>query len=280
MKAVPFALAASLCLIAACGEDPRTAPEYQQLAEDTRRAEDLAADRDSVINELFGTFNRISDNLRSISARQGELTMPVDGVEGGSGMEDRIMADIGRIDALMDENKTLIAKLRKQASASKASLGELEKALGGMETSMLEKDQEIADLKEQLASTNSSLATLIEMYRDKAQQSTSQEAELNSAWYVVGTTKELRDEGILTREGGVAGIGGVRKLNTAHFPKDRFTRVDLTQLASIPLMAKKARVVTAHPDASYRLDATTDQLVIKDAAAFWSISKYLVVVVD
>lgn len=266
--------------LTACQEDPRQTPEYEQLADDTRRAEVLAADRDSVINALFGTFNRISENLRAISAQQGELNTPGGGVEGGTGMEDRIMADIGRIDELMNQNKVLIARLRKQAATSAANFSELEKTLQILETEQSEKDQEITDLKEQLSSTNSSLATLIEMYRDKAQLSTAQQEELNTAWYIVGSAKELREEGILAKEGGLAGIGGVSKLNTSDLPKERFTQVDVTNVMSIPLLAKKARLVTSHPDNSYSLDPYTDQLVIKDPTAFWSISKYLVVVID
>ncbi len=280
MRRIPYVSALFMFALSACSDDPRTTPEYQQLTDDARRAEARAAERDSVINELFGTFNRISENLRAISAQQGQLSTPVGGVEDGQGMEERIMADIGRIDELMKENRELIARMRRQASASSSKMSEVEKALLGMEESMREKDEEIAGLKEELSSTNSSLATLIAMYRDKAQLSTAQAEELNTAWYVVGSAKELRDEGILTKEGGVAGIGGVRRLNTADLPKERFTRVDVTRFQSLPLLAKKAKLVTSHPDGSYRLDTTTDQLVITDPQAFWSISRYLVVVID
>lgn len=280
MRRIPYVSAVFMLALTACTDDPRTTPEYQQLTDDARRAEARVAERDSVINELFGTFNRISENLRAISAQQGQLSTPVGGVEDGQGMEERIMADIGRIDELMKENRELIARMRRQASASSSKMSEVEKALLAMEESMREKDEEIAGLKEELSSTNSSLATLIAMYRDKAQLSTAQAEELNTAWYVVGSVKELRDEGILTKEGGVAGIGGVRRLNTADLPKERFTRVDVTRFQSLPLLAKKAKLVTSHPDGSYRLDTTTDQLVITDPQAFWSISKYLVVVID
>lgn len=280
MRRIPYVSAVFMFALSACSDDPRTTPEYQQLTDDARRAEARVAERDSVINELFGTFNRISENLRAISAQQGQLSTPVGGVEDGQGMEERIMADIGRIDELMKENRELIARMRRQASASSSKMSEVEKALLAMEESMREKDEEIAGLKEELSSTNSSLATLIAMYRDKAQLSTAQAEELNTAWYVVGSVKELRDEGILTKEGGVAGIGGVRRLNTADLPKERFTRVDVTRFQSLPLLAKKAKLVTSHPDGSYRLDTTTDQLVITDPQAFWSISKYLVVVID
>jgi len=107
-----------------------------------------------------------------------------------------------------------------------------------------------------------------------------QRNELNTAFYAVGTSKELRDNGVLTKEGGVAGLGGVNKLNTSDLKKDYFTQIDIMRTQEIPLAAKKAKLVTTHPEGSYKLDLASGKLVITDANAFWSISKYLVVVVD
>jgi hypothetical protein len=135
-------------------------------------------------------------------------------------------------------------------------------------------------VKEQLASTNSSLATLIEMYRDKSQLADMQRNELNTAWYAVGTSKELRNNGVLTKEGGVIGLGGVNKLNTSDLAKGYFTRIDITSTTSIPVAAKKAKLATTHPEGSYRFENGATKLVITDPAAFWSISKYLVVEVE
>ena len=96
--------------------------------------------------------------------------------------------------------------------------------MADLEKSNVEKSEEIGILKEQLASTNSSLATLIEMYRDKSQLADMQRNEMNTAYYAVGTAKELKENGVLTKEGGLVGIGGVNKLNTDSLPKDYFTR--------------------------------------------------------
>jgi len=135
-------------------------------------------------------------------------------------------------------------------------------------------------MKEELSSANSSLATLIGMYRDKDQLATDQQSELNMAWYCVGTAKELRENGVLTKEGGVIGIGKVDKLNTAALNKDWFKRVDVTETTEIPIMAKKAKLVTTHPAGSYAMEGNVDKLKITDATAFWSMSKYLVIVAD
>lgn len=232
-----------------------------------------------MINELFGTMNRISENLRTIRTKQGQLGAPGGGSEGGDA-EQRIMEDIQSIDALLAENRTLIGQLRERSKASANNLVELERTVTELERNMSEKDEEIATIKEQLASTNSSLATLIEMYRDKSQLADMQRNELNTAWYAVGTARELRDNGVLSKEGGVIGIGGVNKLNTQDLAKGYFSKVDVTKTTSIPVVAKKAKLVTTHPEGSYRFENGAEKLTITDPDAFWSISKYLVVVVE
>lgn len=272
----PFLLALALV---ACQNDPKTTPEYQQLAEDADRTSAQVAERDSTINMLFGTMNRISENLRTIRAKQGQLGTTDKGAEGPD-MEQRIMDDLSSIDGLLAENKDLIGKLRKQAKASATSISELDRTIADLEASTAEKDTEIGMLKEQLASTNSSLATLIEMYRDKSQLADMQRNEMNTAWYAIGTQKELRGAGVLAKEGGVAGIGAVSKLNSNNLPKDYFTQIDVTRTLQIPLAAKKAKLATSHPAGSYKLEEGAQQLVITDPNAFWSMSKYLVVVVE
>lgn len=279
MRIRPFHLLPALALLAACTQDPKESPQYQQLNEDAQRAQAQVAEKDSLINALFGTVNRISENLRTIRTKQGQLGGADLGAE-EAGMEERIMGDIQSIDALLAENRQLIERLRKQSKTSAANLAELERTVADLEQAMVEKDTEIATMKEQLASTNSSLATLIEMYRDKSMQAASQEQQLNAAWYAVGTQRELRDNGVLSKEGGVAGIGGVNKLNTQDLATSYFTPIDLSTTTSIPVLAKKAKLVTSHPEGSYRFENGAEKLVITDPERFWSISKYLVVVVD
>jgi hypothetical protein len=269
----------AFALLAACTQDPKETPQFQQLAEDNDRTRAEIAEKDSMINDLFGTVNRISENLRIIRTKQGQLGSAEGGSE-GMNVEERIMGDIQSIDGLLAENRVLIERLRNQSKGSAKSLAELQRTVEDLDRSVSEKDEEIALVKEQLASTNSSLATLIDMYRDKSQLADLQRNELNTAWYAVGTAKELRENGVLAKEGGIAGIGGVNKLNTNDLAKGYFTRIDITRDSSIPVVAKKAKLATTHPEGSYRFEEGAAKLVIIDPNAFWSISKYLVVVVE
>lgn len=265
----------------ACEEpDPRQSEPYKQLETEHQATVESSAGKDSTINDLFGAFNRIGDNLRMIREKEGLLSAP-----GGSDMgatdnsEEWMLAEIRAIDSLLNENRTLIARMRRETKGNKKQLVELQRTVDELEKSMAAKDTEISALKEELTSANSSLATLIEMYRDKDQLATDQEVKLNSAWYCVGTSKELRENGVLTKEGGFIGIGRSDKLNAASLNRDWFKQVDASTTTTVPVSGKKPKLITSHPAGSYTFEGTTS-LKITDAEAFWSMSKYLVVVVE
>lgn len=282
MKTILKACAAVLVLFASCKNDPTQSEEYKQLQHDRTVVVEESSMKDSTINEMFGAFNRVSENLRLIREKQGLLDQGGKGVEGGATMEQGIVEDLRLIDSLLNDNRKIIARMRKSAAQDDSKLSELTKAIAGFERTIQEKDAEIGSIKEQLASTNASLASMIQMYQDKEQQANMQLTELNTAYYCVGTAKELRENNILTKEGGVIGIGSVDKLNTADLNKDYFREIDITKVSVIPVEGKKAKVITAHPAGSYELVGAggVENLTIKDTAAFWSLSKYLVVQVE
>ncbi len=275
---LPFLLATAL--LTACKEDPAQSEQYKELATEKASVDDALAQRDSSLNVLFGSFNRISENLRSIREKQGAIGAVRTEGEPDQDMEQRIMADLQQIDELLSENKTLIARLRKEAKANAGAIAALERTVEELERTVAEKDAEIGGLKEQLASANSSLATLMEMYRDKEQQANLQRNELNTAHYVIGSAKELKEKGIVTKEGGLAGLGATRKLNAEALGDGHFKTIDITRTLELPIAGKKVRLLTTHPQGSYRLEGEVEKLVITDPQRFWSASKYLVVQVD
>ena len=282
MKTLLKACAVATIFLAACHNDPTESEQYKQLEQDKTVVAEQSNMKDSTINEMFGAFNRVSENLRTIREKQGLLNKGGKGVEGGKNMEQGIVDDLRAIDSLMNANRKIIARMKKSSAADNDKLSELRKSIDEMEKSLADKDAEIGSIKEQLASTNASLASMIQMYQDKEQQANMQMNEMNTAWYCVGTQKELRDNQVLTKEGGVIGIGAVNKLNTAALNKSYFKEIDITKVTVIPVDAKKAKVITSHPAGSYELIGKdkVESLSIKDTAAFWSLSKYLVIEVD
>jgi hypothetical protein len=279
MKTFLKACTVAALFFTACQSDPTQSEQYKQLEQDKTQVAEQSAAKDSTINEMFGAFNRVSENLRMIREKQGLIGKAGTGVEGGKNMEQNVIDDLRAIDSLLDVNRKIIARMKKSSAADNAKLTELHKAIEEMEQSLKDKDTEIGSLKEQLASTNASLASMIQMYQDKEQQANMQLNELNTAYYCVGSRKELLDNHVITKEGGVVGIGSVRKLNSADLNTDYFKQIDITKTTVIPVNAKKVRVITTHPAGSYELVGKdpVENLTIKDTAAFWSVSKYLVI---
>ena len=102
---------------------------------------------------------------------------------------------------------------------------------------------------------------------------------LNTAYYTIGTNRELKDKKIITGAGGFIGIGRTKNL-LADLNMNDFTRVDITKVSEIPVMKKKITIVTSHPKGSYRIDGekSVDKIVILNAKEFWSLSKVLVII--
>lgn len=109
-----------------------------------------------------------------------------------------------------------------------------------------------------------------------------QEEKLNTAYFCFGTSKELRDQGVISKEGGFIGLGKTTVLSD-DFNQEYFTKIDITLETKIDLMTEDAKVVTNHPKGSYELvknDDVVEKLKITNPKEFWSASKYLVIVTD
>ena len=131
---------------------------------------------------------------------------------------------------------------------------------------------------ERIFQLDSAVGILTEDNAQKTLLISQQEDELSSAYYVFGSKKELKAQNIITKEG----VFKRSEILQKDFNKDYFVKVDIRTTTKIPLYSKKARILTAHPIKSYELkdENGNKTLYIKDAKAFWSISKYLVVRTD
>ena len=108
--------------------------------------------------------------------------------------------------------------------------------------------------------------------RQKAQTISNQDKQLNTAWFVFGTKKELKEQHIM--ENG--------KVLQSNFNKNYFAKIDIRIDKEIKFYSKSARILTMHPSGSYTLTPDVNKqyvLRITNPQLFWSTSKYLVVLV-
>jgi len=249
----------------------------------------LGFTKDTTILDYLESFNAIQANLDSI--KQAEMIITQNASNGGeleTDQKEQINRDINMIYEMLQKNKQTIAELKSKLKKSNAKVASLEQMIDRMSKQIEEKDGEIAQLREQLEKMNiqieilnTNVENLASEGSAKSQTIREQTETINTAYYVIGTKKELLEQKIITIEGGFAGIGRNKKLKE-DFNRDYFTRIDITKLSSIPVLKKKASIITTHPSQSYKLygEKTVDSLVILNAKDFWAASKYLVIIVD
>ena len=258
----------------------------------------LGFQKDTTVMEFVRAFNEIQSNLDSIKMKENIISQNTKGgTEVQSSAREQITGDINAIYKLLEKNRAQVASLKKQLKGSNAKVAELETMIANMEKSIAEKDAQISDLKDQLGKLNIKVADLGNQVtnlnanvdnlsaENKAKQQAIDEktAALNTAYYVVGTSKELKEKKVLDKTGGFIGIGRSKTI-TADFDKTHFTKTDITTLTELPINKKKAVLLSNHPTGSYKLVANdkkvVEKLVILNYADFWSRIKYLVIAAD
>jgi hypothetical protein len=275
-----------LSLLFASCENFKTQYESAPLRADSLIA--VGEEKDSSINSFIAAINEIETNLDTISKKQGI-------VEQAGSITNETKADkkahinntIIAINELLDKNSILIDQLQRKTRSQAGKLSELKKLVDNLNMKLAQKDTELvmlnyqlADMKLNVENLNVTIDTLTAQNVVKEGDIKSKTAKLNTAYYIVGTYKELRDKKVLNKEGGFLGIGKNQKLMN-DFNGDAFTKVDITQTPSIELNCKEAKIITTHPMNSYTFEKDKDKfksLTISDYEKFWGVSKYLVIV--
>lgn len=292
MKKLIMLLAAvcTLSFVTSCN----TKKEKEQESQDPNAAtidslRQALAQSQNESSDMFETLSQIQDGFEQINEAEGIVN--VENRQGEKGNKQRIIDNMTLIQNKLKLNRELIANLQQQLRASnqsdsrtKAKLEEMvanfnkqledkSKEIEDLRAQLAEKDIKIAEQGEQINALNTNVSDLTQKNEEKARTVAAQDKELNTAYYVFGTKRELREQRILQR-------GDVLKSND--FNKDYFTRIDLRVTRTIRLYSKSAKLMTSHPASSYSLDKDAQgqyTLRITNPQAFWSVSKYLVITV-
>ncbi len=264
-------------------KDGKNAPGLASVQQ-TDSLNDVIAQKDSEINEMMGTLNDIEEGFRLINEAENRVALLKNGE--GTSKKQNLKENIQFIAERMKQNRELIAKLQKQLESSTLKGGQLKKTIDNLTAQLEEKDKQLLALREELdkkdihiseldetiGNLNTNVSNLSADNQQKAETINAQDKQLNTAWYVFGTKKELKGQHIL--EGG--------KVMNGNFNKNYFTKVDIRNTTEIKLYSKSAKLLTAHPASSYSLthDASKQYVLrITNPQIFWSTSKYLVVLV-
>src|SRR6201981_2786619 len=279
---VAACLATSLITTTSCGgkNEKQSNPVVDSLASDNSNLKGELSEKEAALQDFVNGFNDIQANLDEIKSKEKIVTGASQGSDVKS-KEEQIKQDIQSIYDLMAKNKARVASLSKKLKTANTKIDGLEKMIAGLESQLNEKEGQITDLKNQLEQKNIELSNLTTNYQNLEQDNQGKTTQLNTAYYIIGTGKELKADGVTEKEGGFIGLGKSMEIKK-DFNKDKFTKIDITQVSSIQLGAKKVTILTNHPSSSYKLvgEKPVQKIDITNATDFWSSSKYLVIVTE
>ena len=271
-----------MCLmaLASCKQE-KVAPALPQNSQVDSLSR-IIEQKDNEINDMMELFNEVEEGFRLISDAENRVNLVKNGE--GADKAQRIRENIQFIQQRLSQNRELIAKLRQQLRESSIKGDQLKRTLDNLVKQLEEKDGQLRDLRAQLDAKDIHIAeldqTISDLHQDvdnlkgesqqKSNTINTQDKQLHTAWFVFGTKKELKEQGIL--DGG--------KVLQGNFNKNYFTKIDIRVEKEIKLYSKSAKLLTMHPSSSYTLARDSKNqyvLRINNPQIFWSTSKYLVI---
>jgi predicted nuclease with TOPRIM domain len=237
-------------------------------------------EKSAALQEFIESFNEIQENLNAIKEKE-KIVANASSKGDVKNKGNQIKEDIQAIYDLMAKNKNRISSLSEKLKQSNLKLAGMEKMIENLQNTITLKDEEIEDLKARMEGLNIELANLNTNYKLVEGENAQKTDLLNTAYYSIGTSKELKEKNVISKEGGFIGLGKSTKV-TDDFNKEYFTKINIEQTSSINIGAKKVKLLSPHPKSSYRLVGTkpVEKIEILNPKEFWDASRYLVIVIE
>ena len=270
--------------------------------ERSEKYQTLLAERDSLYTEAvaakggfdnaLNTINEIENALEAVRAQENIIMM-----ENQEGNTNKAVSEINAIQQTLQENRKKIENLEKQLAEQGTKSKALTQTVNRLKKQLEEKDTYINNLKDELQQSRQQIAELNDQVSDlsnniselnsnldvmtvqnAAQQATieNQDAMLNTVWMCIATQQVLVEKGVLSK----GGLFQASEISKQGFDKSQFMQGNKRDLDIIPLHTKKAKIMTNHPESSYKINEGEEGMLsiqILDKDAFWGMSNYLVV---
>ena len=244
----------------------------------------------SEMENVMGILNEVQEGFQQIN--EAENRVNVQNAENApANVKEQVKADMAFIQAKLKENRERIAELEARAEKGDKNAAALRRTIKNLKAELAAKTEQIAALQAEIDAKNARIQQLdtevANLTNDKNALTAknaanekviaNQDKAMNAAWYVIAKKKSLKEQNVLTNTG-LFKKGDV--MEAANVNKDGFTEIDIRNVVEIPVNAKKAVVLSAHPEGSYELVADAEGmqvLKVLDPQTFWSVTRYLVV---
>jgi uncharacterized coiled-coil protein SlyX len=185
-----------------------------------------------------------------------------------------------------------IANLKERNAGFGQKLTVLENTVKQLKATIEQQEAQIAQLNSELDITRAErdrykaeALTKAKKLMEREKELTLTQDELNTAFYIIGTTDELSKRGLIEKKGSVLIFGGAWKPSDSLKVDESFTKIDIRQTLELPMKTKFYRIVSAHDQKLLRPQPNEAQTIpytvkINRPERFWSQSKVLIITED
>jgi myosin heavy subunit len=264
--------------------------EKQEIARLTAERDSILTvnyEKDQTIIDFLSAISEIQENLARITEKENALTVSASSQhEMVRTSREIIRSQINEIRQMMEESKKKVNELTAMLKSSHMKLENFEKMIRSLNDQLAQKDIQIGQLERKVKELTITVVGLDSTLREAEMQNAEksriieeQANRLHTAYVAVGTYSDLKNKKIVTRKGGLLGIG--RTLHVIPGARSAFDKIDIRTTTTIPVKAREIQIVTPHPADSYKVEHNgnrASEIVITDAEKFWSESRQLIVV--
>ena len=271
-------------LVVSCG------PTKKELQANIDSLNVELAQVNSEMENVMGILNDVQEGFQQINEAENRVNVK-NAENAPANVKEQVKADLAFIQAKMKENRERIAELEARVEKGDKNAAALRRTVKNLKAELAAKEEQIAALQAELEAKNIRIQQLdtevANLTNDKnaltAKNAANekviadQDKAMNTAWYVIAKKKSLKEQNVLTNTG-LFKQGDV--MEAADVNKEGFTEIDIRKVVEIPVGAKKATLLSAHPEGSYELVAGDDAMLtlkVLDPQTFWSVTRYLVI---
>lgn len=262
--------------------------QKQMLTENVTALESELRETIASQDSLIAIMNSIGEDMTRLKEMEGIIANPTFAKESPE-HQAQITGDIYAIQNELEIRRTKLAELEKKLSATNSDNQNLRKAIATLKTQIDDQEATITSLRSSLADAKIKIESLNYDIKQLTQQVDSVNVEkenienqltneLNTVFYAIGNKNELKEHKLIE-----TGFLRKTKVLPGDFEEAYFTRVDRRTLSQLPLLSKKAKVITNQPDDSYTIETQENGmkvLNISDPDRFWAVSNFLVIQID
>lgn len=260
----------------------------EQLDELEKKNYDLTqqlASRDRSIEDITATMNEIHTKLNSALAKQKVAVRDSSSTRSLTLMEleQNVRAQVGEVSATLKDIRVRVSRLDQKVKSLGSENTNLQQKIDELKKALEQREKAIAEFEARIQKLDADLKQKDQVIAMRDATIEDQKRQLNTVYYVTGKQSTLKEQGVITSEGGFLwGLLGATKVLASNYNDTKFVALDKRSESTIDVPGKIDEMVPGRDISSYTVEPGANghtTLKIVKPETFWK-QNHLAIVIE